>query len=98
MFVFSLWLEIESVDHSGIGEVIIYNCHHTWVRGENDEEVIKITSTLDKIESTFWSFDYVVLPHHQNTYFAPIKHMIDTGNCIVLDQTPFTFYSIGDRF
>ncbi|KAF1747412.1 hypothetical protein GCK72_023874 [Caenorhabditis remanei] len=74
-----LWLEIESVDHSGIGEVIIYNCHHTWVRGENDEEVIKITSTLDKIESTFWSFDYVVLPHHQNTYFAPIKHMIDTA-------------------
>lgn len=75
-----LWLNIKSEGHDDIGEVIIYNCHHTWVRGVNDdEEVIRITPTLGNIESTTWIFDFVVLPNQVNTYFAPLKHMVDTA-------------------
>ncbi|CAL2049582.1 unnamed protein product [Caenorhabditis brenneri] len=74
-----LWMEFESIDHNGLGEVIFYNCQHTWRRDEEGEEQVQIVADLPKLESVVWSFDYVVLPNRQNVHFAPIKHMIDTA-------------------
>lgn len=77
-----LWLDVMSTDHSGIGEVVIYNCQHFWYSGgshEDDPEIIKITPTLDRTDARHWTFDYVVAPRNRNVYFVPAKHLFDTA-------------------
>ncbi|CAI2356680.1 unnamed protein product [Caenorhabditis sp. 36 PRJEB53466] len=74
-----VWVQIESMYHSDVGEIIAYNCHHTWVLNGNREEIIRITPTLNYEEANVWMFDYVVLPFRRNVHFASIKHLVDTA-------------------